>query len=72
MNWSEMKSGWKELKVVAQSQWPRLTDVVLRDVNGDRAKLASALRRHYGFSAADAEIAICEFEKDVRRPGAAK
>jgi hypothetical protein len=72
MNWSEMKTGWSELKVVAQSQWPRLTDKVLRDVNGDRAELARDLQRHYGFSAADAEIAICEFEKDVRRPGAVK
>jgi hypothetical protein len=42
MNWSEMKTGWSELKAVAQSQWPRLTDVVLRDVNGDRAELARA------------------------------
>jgi hypothetical protein len=67
-----MRAGWNELKAVAQSQWPRLTDVVLRDVNGDRAGLARALQRHYGFSASDAEIAICEFEKEVRRPGAVK
>ena len=72
MNWSEMETGWSGLKMLAQSQWPRLTDVVLRDVNGDRAELACALQRHYGFSAADAETAICEFEKDVRRPGAVK
>ena len=72
MNWSEMKASWNEMKALVQSQWPRLTDVVLRDVNGDRAELARALQRHYGFSAADAEIAICEFEKDVRRPGAVK
>jgi hypothetical protein len=72
MNWSEMKTGWTELRAVAQSQWPRLTDIVLSDVNGDRAELARALQRHYSFSAADAETAICEFEKDVRRPGAVK
>jgi hypothetical protein len=72
MNWSEMKTDWNELRQVAQLHWPSLTDVVLKDVNGDRAELARALQRHYGFSAADAEIAICEFEKDVRRPGAVK
>ena len=72
MNWSEMKADWNELSVVAQSRWPRLTDVVLDDVNGDRAELARALQRHYGFSAADAETAICEFEEDARRPGAVK
>ena len=67
-----MKTGWNELKVVAQSHWPRLTGVVLNDVNGDRAELARALQRHYGFSATDAETAICEFEEDARRPGAVK
>ena len=72
MNWSEMETGWSELRMVARSQWPRLTDLVLRNVNGDRSELLSALQRHYGFSAADAETAICEFEKDVRRPGAVK
>ena len=72
MNWSEMTTDWSGLKMVAQSQWPRLSDVVLRDVNGDRAELARALQLHYGFSAADAETAIREFEKDVRRPGAVK
>ena len=72
MNWSEMKIDWTELKVVAQSRWPRLTDVVLDDVNGDRAELVRALQRHYGFSASDAEAAICEFEDDARRPGAVK
>ena len=72
MNWSEMTTDWSSLKMVAQSQWPRLSEVVLRDVNGDRAELARALQRHYGFSTADAETAICEFEKDVPRPGAVK
>jgi hypothetical protein len=72
MNWSEMKAGWNELRMVAQSYWPRLTDLVLDDVNGDRAALARALQCHYGFSAADAETGISEFEKDVRRPGSVK
>jgi hypothetical protein len=72
MNWSEMKKNWNGLSVAAQSHWPRLTDVVLEDVNGDRAELARALQRHYGFSAADAETAISEFEEDARRPGAVK
>ena len=56
---------------MAQSRSPRLTDVVFEDVNGDRAGLAP---RHfdvdYGFTAADAETAICEFEEDARRQGA--
>ena len=72
MNWSEMSGGWNEMKPLVQSYWPRIADVMLRDINGDRAELGRALQRQYGFSAPDAEIAICRFEKDVRRPGAVK
>ena len=72
MNWSEMKASWNELSALVQSHWPELTDEVLDDVNGDRTELGRALQRHYEFSAGNAETAICEFEKDVRWPGAVK
>ena len=72
MNWSEIKGSWHESRALLQVHWPKLTDDVLDDIDGDRYELGRALQRHYGFSAGDAETAICEFEKDVRRPGAVK
>jgi len=72
MNWSEMQANWNELRAVVRSNWPKLTDVILDEVNGDRAKLSRTIQRHYGLSPGDAETAICEFEKDVRWPGAVK
>jgi hypothetical protein len=72
MNWSEMRESWNDMRALVQSHWPRLPDVMLRDINGDRAELGRALQRQYGFSESDAEIAISEFEEDVRRPGAVK
>jgi hypothetical protein len=72
MNWSEMSGGWNEMKPLVQSYWPGIDDVTLCDINGDRAELGRALQRQYGFSASDAENAICRFEEDVRRPGAVK
>ena len=72
MNRFEKSANWYEMKVLVQTRWPRLGHVMLRDINGDRAKLSCALQFQYGFSAPDAEIAICEFEEDVRRPGAVK
>jgi hypothetical protein len=72
MNWSEMSGSWNDMKVLVQSYWPRLADLMLQDINGDRAELGRALQRQYGFSAPDAEIAICRFEKDVRWSGAVK
>ncbi len=72
MNWSEIDTNWNEMKRLIQAHWPKLNGRRLDDIAGDRAHLARALERNYGFSAADAEIAICEFENDVRRPGAVK
>ena len=72
MNWSEIKANWNELRELLQVQWPKLTNDVLDDIDGDRYELGRALQRQYGLSAGDAETAICEFKKDVRRPGAVK
>ena len=72
MNWSEIKASWNEMSALLQVHWPKLTDEVLDEIDGDRYELGRALQRHYGLSAGDAETAICEFEKDVRRPGAVK
>lgn len=72
MNWSEIKTSWYEMRRLLQGHLPKLTDAVLDEVNGDRYELGRALQRHYGLSAGDAETAICEFEKDVRWPGAVK
>ena len=72
MNWSELTASSYEMKALVQSHWPRLGGAILRDMNGNRAQLGRALELQYGFSAADAELAICEFEEDVRWPGALK
>jgi hypothetical protein len=72
MNWSEMQTSWPELKSLVQAHWPKLSEKVLDDIGGDRSALTRAIECHYGCSAADAEGAICDFEKDVRRPGAVK
>jgi hypothetical protein len=72
MNWSEIKTNWDEMRPLLQGHWPKLTDEVLDGIDRDRYELGRALQRHYGLSAGDAESAICEFEKDVRRPGAVK
>jgi hypothetical protein len=72
MNWSEMQANWHEMKALLKVQWPKLSDSVLDDIDGDRYELGRALQVHYSLSPGDAETAICEFEKDVRRPGAVK
>jgi hypothetical protein len=72
MNWSEVKASWEEMSVVIQSHWPKLDNEELHNIDGDRNELARALQRRYGLSSQRAETEICEFEKDVRWPGAVK
>jgi len=72
MNWPEIQANWHEMKALLQAQWPKFSDSVLDDIDGDRYELVRALQFHYRLSLGDAETAICEFEKDVRRPGAVK
>jgi uncharacterized protein YjbJ (UPF0337 family) len=72
MNWSEMQASWEDMSVVIQAHWPKLTDDELDNIKGDRSELVRAIVRHYGFRAQQAETEVCEFEKDVRWPGAVK
>lgn len=72
MNWSEVESNWRQLQFVLRSYWPKLTDDDLRQIDGDRNRLASVLERRYGLPPATARCQICEFEKDARFPGAVK
>ena len=55
-----------------QAHWPKLTDEELSNMDGSRDELARALQHRYGLSSQQAQTQICEFEKDVRWPGAAK
>lgn len=72
MNWTQLQCNWERLQNVLQSRWPKLTRDDLAQIDGDRTVLQSKLQKHYGFPSGIAEQQICEFEKDVRFPGAVK
>jgi uncharacterized protein YjbJ (UPF0337 family) len=72
MNWREVQWGWKGTARLLQTHWTKLTDEDLERIDAHRDELAKCLQRRYGYSAEEAERAICSFEKDVRFPGAVK
>jgi hypothetical protein len=72
MNWLEMQSDWERMGPVVTSRWPIVNAEELTRINGQRGELAAALGRCYGLTHEDADREICEFEKDVRFPGAVK
>jgi hypothetical protein len=67
MNWSEIDGRWPQMTALLMSYWPALSDDDLGRINGQREVLARILQERYGFD----EAAICTFEKEARRSGAA-
>lgn len=72
MNWSEIEYRWQPMKALLVSYWNKLSDVDLARIDGKRDVLTQVLQERYGLNASEAELTICAFEKDVRRPGAVK
>ena len=72
MNWAELHLYWKAAGSLLKTYWTKLRDEDLEQMDGRRDKLASALRRLYGYGEEEAEAAVCSFEKEVRFPGAVK
>jgi hypothetical protein len=72
MNWSEIEYRWDSMKFVLATHWNKLSNEDLARINGNRDALAQVIQERDGLNATEAEKAICNFEKDVRRPGAVK
>jgi hypothetical protein len=72
MNWSEVESYWGPMRRLIASYWKELGEGDLDRIGGNRDGLAAVLRKRYGWDAERAEAEICNFEKDVRWPGAVK
>ena len=72
MNWSEVQTNWEQLTALLRSRWHELTDDDLESIEGDRDSLVALLQKRYGFTKESAHREVCEFEKDVRYPGAVK
>jgi hypothetical protein len=70
MNWSEIEYRWDQMKFVLATHWNKLNNEDLARINGKRDALVQVIRERDGLNEAEAETAICMFEKEVRRPGA--
>lgn len=58
MNWDQIEGNWKEIKGKAISQWGKLTDDELDQVNGRRTELAGLIQQKYGKTREEAEQEI--------------
>ena len=61
MNWDIVKGKWKQLKGSAQSQWGKLTDDELDQIEGDREQLVGKIQEKYGGARDEAERQVDEW-----------
>lgn len=59
-----LKGMWKQIKGSVKETWGDLTDDEITEIDGRREKLSGKLQERYGWSKADAEARISDFERD--------
>lgn len=62
MDWITAAADWRNFRGVVRTNWPRLTDVDITGISGDRNCLATRIEERYGLSSAQAEQQIRTFE----------
>jgi len=55
MNWDTIEGQWKQLTGTVKSEWGKLTDDEITEINGDRDKLVGTLQEQYGLAKDEAE-----------------
>jgi uncharacterized protein YjbJ (UPF0337 family) len=65
MNWDEIKGDWKANMGKMKSQWGKLTDDDMTQINGKREELSGRLQKAYGHTKEEAEKHIDNFLKSI-------
>ena len=55
MNWDQVQGKWKQAAGSAQTEWGKLTNDELDQIDGDRARLEGKLQERYGIAKEEAE-----------------
>lgn len=58
-----LKGQWKQLKAEMKQHWAALTDQDLKEIDGERERLAGRLQERYGLEKEAAADAVREFER---------
>jgi len=63
MNKDIFSGNWKQFKGEVQTQWGKLTNDQLDQIEGNRTKLVGEIQESYGIAKDEAEAQVEEFEK---------
>jgi uncharacterized protein YjbJ (UPF0337 family) len=50
MNWDTVKGDWKQFSGKIKTQWGKLTDDELTQINGNREQLEGKIQARYGYA----------------------
>ena len=65
MNTNIIQGNWNEVKGKIKSQWAKLTDNDLKEVEGNIEKLAGKIQKAYGYKKEKAEQEFDEFKRKL-------
>lgn len=65
MNWDVMQGKWNELGGKIKTQWGKLTDDDLKQIEGKKDQLVGRLQQVYGYKKDDAEKRVDDFVKNL-------
>ncbi|MDN5869738.1 MAG: CsbD family protein [Nitrococcus sp.] len=63
MNWDQIKGNWKQFKGNARTQWGKLTDDELDQIDGHREMLVGKIQERYGINKEEADKQVKDFEE---------
>lgn len=66
MNWDRIEGNWKQFSGNVKTQWGKLTDDDLTQINGNREILEGKLQERYGLAKDEAQRQIEKFSTDVK------
>jgi len=65
MNWDIVKGKWKQATGSAKTQWGKLTDDELTQIEGNRDKLIGKVQEKYGLAKEEAEKQVDSWAKSI-------
>lgn len=65
MNKDIFKGKWKEMQAQVKTQWNKLTDGDVNEIEGSYDELLGRLQKAYGYKKEEAEHAITQFLKKL-------
>ena len=65
MNWDVVKGKWKQATGSAKTQWGKLTDDDLTQIEGNRDKLIGKVQEKYGLAKEEAENQVDSWAKTI-------